>query len=69
MDITTTNSKQIFHAKRSLVLYYGGRIISILNKEKACDFCFIMWHQHQTRSGKIKANKIQQMSVKTQVFL
>ena len=30
--------------------------------------CFIICHQHQTRSGKIKTNKTQQTSVKTQVF-
>ena len=29
---------------------------------------YIKCHQHQTRSGKIKANKTQQISVKTQVF-
>ena len=28
---------------------------------------FIIWHQHQTRSGKIKTNKTQQISIKTQV--
>ena len=31
-------------------------------------FIIFVLHQHQTRSGKIKANKTQQISVKTQVF-
>ena len=31
--------------------------------------CFIICRQHQTRSGKIKANKTQQILVKTQDFL
>ena len=30
--------------------------------------CFIIWHQHQTRSRKIKGNKTQQISVKTQII-
>ena len=30
---------------------------------------FIICHQHQTRSGTIKTNKIQQILVETQVFL
>ena len=34
----------------------------------AWNICFIICHQHQTRSGKIKANKTQQVSVTTQVF-
>ena len=34
----------------------------------AWNICFIIWHQHQTRSGKIKANKTEQISVKTQVL-
>ena len=33
--------------------------------KKAWDICCIMWHQHQKRSGRIKANKTQQISVKT----
>ena len=32
------------------------------------EYFFIICHQHQTRSGKIKAYKAQQISVKTQVF-
>ena len=29
---------------------------------------YIKCHQHQTKSGKINANKTQQISVKTQTF-
>ena len=32
------------------------------------NICFIVCHQRQTKSGKIKANNTQQISVKTQVF-
>ena len=39
-----------------------------IKQKKAWNICFIICHQHQTRSGKIKANKTQQISVKTQVF-
>ena len=39
------------------------------NKKKTRSICFIIWHQHQTRSGKVKAIKTQEISVKTQVFL
>ena len=28
------------------------------------EYLFIIWHQHQTRSGRIKANKTQQISSK-----
>ena len=31
-------------------------------------FCFNICHQHQTRAGKIKADKAQQILVKAQVF-
>ena len=37
---------------------------SILNK-KGMDVCFIICHKHQARSGKIKANKAQQIVAKT----
>ena len=37
--------------------------------EKAWNICFIICHQHQIRSDKIKVNKAQQMSGTTQVFL
>ena len=40
-----------------------------IKQKKAWNICFTISHQHQTRSGKIKTNKIQQISVKTQVFL
>ena len=39
-----------------------------IKQKKAWNICFIICHQHQTRSGKIKTNKTQQTSVKTQVF-
>ena len=42
--------------------------MSILNKKKLWNIRFIICHQQQTRSGKIKANKAQQISVKTKVF-
>ena len=32
------------------------------------NICFIIYQQHQTRSRKIKTNKTQQISIKTQVF-
>ena len=31
-------------------------------------YLFIFSHQHQTRSGKVKANKTKQISVTTQFF-
>ena len=37
-----------------------------IKQKKAWDICFIICHQHQTRSGKIKANKTKQISVKSQ---
>ena len=40
----------------------------MLNKKKAWNICFIICHEHQTKSGKIKANKTQQIWVTTQVF-
>ena len=39
-----------------------------IKQKKAWSICSIICHQHQTRSGKIKANKTQQTSVKTEVF-
>ena len=36
---------------------------------KASNICFIICHQHQTRSGKIKANKTQQIWSKHDFFL
>ena len=38
-------------------------------KQKRHEICFIICHHQQTRSGKIKTNKIQQISVKTENFL
>ena len=37
-----------------------------IKQKKAWNICFIICHQYQTRSGKIKANKTQPISVKTQ---
>ena len=39
-----------------------------IKQKKAWNICFIICHQHQTRSGKIKTNKTHQSLVKTQVF-
>ena len=39
-----------------------------IKQKKAWNICFIIFHQDQTRSGKIKVNKTQQISVKTQIF-
>ena len=39
-----------------------------IKQKKAWNTCFIICHQHQTRSGKIKNNKTHQILVKTQVF-
>ena len=42
-------------------------IISILNK-KAGNICFIICHQHETRSGKIKTNKTANFGQNTKFF-
>ena len=39
-----------------------------IKQKMAWNICSIICHQHQTRSDKIKANKTQQISIKTQVF-
>ena len=39
-----------------------------IKQKKAWNICFIIGHQHHLRSGKIKANKTQQISVTTQVY-
>ena len=39
-----------------------------IKHKKAWNICFIICHQHQTIYGKIKTNKTQEISVKTQVF-
>ena len=41
---------------------------SDIKQKKAWNICFIICHHHQTRYGKIKANKTQQISVKTHKF-
>ena len=39
-----------------------------IKQKMAWNIYFIIFHQHRTRSGNIKANKTQQISVKTQLF-
>ena len=39
-----------------------------IKHKRAWNICFIKYYQHQTRSRKIKANKTQQISVKTLFF-
>ena len=39
-----------------------------IKQKKAWNICFIIYHQHQTRSGKIKTNKTLQILVKAQAF-
>ena len=39
-----------------------------IKQKKPWNIYFIICHQRQARFGKIKANKTQQVSVKTQVF-
>ena len=40
-----------------------------IKQKKAWNICFIICHQHQIRSGKIKTNKTQLILDTTQVFL
>ena len=75
---TSDNNKQIFHAFSFNIRNYSPEaVLSIIlprvnnfdiKQKKTWDICFIICHQHQTRSGKIKTNKTQQISVKTQAF-
>ena len=39
-----------------------------IKQKKAWNICLIICHQHQRRSGKIKANKTQEISIKRKVF-
>ena len=39
-----------------------------IKHKKTWNICFIICHKHQTRSGKISANKTQQILITTQVF-
>ena len=39
-----------------------------IKQKRACNICFIICDKQQTRSGKTKANKTQEFSVRTQVF-
>ena len=72
-----TDNKQILNAFLFNIRNYSPEVINIIlprvnnfdiKQKKAWNICFIICHQHQTRSGKIKTNKTQQISVKTQVF-
>ena len=45
-----------------------SRLNNIDIKQKVWNICFTLCHQHQIRSEKIKANKKQQISVKTKAF-
>ena len=52
-----------------LITELSRRVNNVDNKQtKAWNICFFICHQHQTRSGKIMTNKIQQISFKTQVL-
>ena len=51
-----TNNKQIFHANLLNIILPRVSNFNIKQK-KAWNICFIICHQHQTRSGKIKSNK------------
>ena len=39
-----------------------------IKQKKTWNICFTICHQHQTKSGKLKANKTQQILVKTQLL-
>ena len=71
------NINQIFHAFLFNIRNYSPEVINIIlprvnnfdiKQKKAWNICFIICHQHQTRSGKIKANKTKQILVNTLVF-
>ena len=47
---------------------HNSHLWHYIKQKKAWNICFIIWHQPQTRSGRIKTNKTQQISAKTQVF-
>ena len=53
---------------RSGAEYYITVVNNFDIKKKVWNICFILCHQHQARSGKIKTNKTQHISVNTQVF-
>ena len=74
-------NKQIFHAflfnirnysldaKRSWILILPRVNNFDVKHKRAWNIFFIICHPHQTISGKIKTNKTQQISVKTQVLI
>ena len=80
--LTTNHNKQIFHAFLFNIRNYSPDVTNEaelniilprvnnfdIKQKKAWDICFMIFHQHQTRSGKIKTKKTQQISVKTQVL-
>ena len=64
-----TVNKGIFHAFLSNIRNYSTEVINIQRRKAEMNIILrIICHQHQARSGKIKANKTHQISVKTQVF-
>ena len=74
----SSKNKQIFHVFLFNIRNYSFEVINIviprvdnfdIKQKKAYNIYFIICQQHQSRSGKIKANKTQQISVTTQVFL
>ena len=81
IKILTVN-KQIFHACLFNIRNYSPEGIKAefniilprvnnfdIKQKKAWNICFIIYHQHQTRSGKIKADKTQKISVKIKTEL
>ena len=70
---TTVSKYSMFFCLISKIIQPRIIILSRVNnfnikQKKAWNICFIICHQHETRSGKIKGNKIQQISVKIHVF-
>ena len=72
------NDKKIFHAFCLISGPTQPEVINItlprvnnfdIKQNKPWNICFIICNQHQTSSGKIKANKTQQISDTTQGFL
>ena len=58
----------IFNAKAREVIHKNSVATLIKLKEKACNICFIICHQHQTRPGKIKAKKPSKFQLKRKFF-
>ena len=57
---------QLRKAELNIVLPWENNVD--IEQKKVWNICFIICQQHQTRSGKIKANKTQQILVTRQVF-